>query len=196
MTVSISAAKRLNSPRGQSELEVHPLQAYPPMYTLQPVVQTREKQLEAWRKLVTEWAENNDIWSIDAAKIPLWGNRSINRQLSEEGIKCVVEHLIEMGNAMWVEKLPAKTSDSISGRILRIMWRTPSDVASDLTDFARKNGMSGGIYTLYELQGAFGIKDPWVLREAVNCLEERGLAARMEGSKLSEKKDGVKFSEL
>ena len=196
MTVPISAATRLSCPRGHCELEVHPLQAYPPMYTLQPVVQTRKKQLEAWRKLVTEWAENNDIWSIDVAKIPLWENRSINRQLSEEGIKCVVEHLIEVGNAMWVEKLHAKKSESISGKILRIMWRTPSEVASDLTDFAKKNGMSGGIYTLYELQGAFGIKDPWVLREAINCLEERGLAARMEGSKLSDNKDGVKFSEL
>ena len=197
------AALDAGSPELKKQYTPHSLAAFPPLYTLQPVAETREKQLDIWRKMIVEWAESTNTWSIDAGQIPLWENASISRRLSDAGIRAVILRLISTQNAAWEdeeEEEPgvggADTADTVvSGRRLRIMWRTPAEVGSELIEFLRKNGMSGGIYTLFELQETFRPVDPWLLREAVKCLEEKGLAALMGGSSVPDQ-EGVKFASV
>ena len=183
----------------------HPMISYPPLYTLQPVAETREKQLSIWVKMILEWAESTNTWSVDAGQIPLWENASISRRLSDAGIRSVIARLISTRNAAWeddkgsdadpkdVAASTAAAPGTVSGRRLRLMWRSPAEVGSELIEFVRKTGMSGGIYTLFELQESFRRMDPWLLREAVKCLEEKGLAVLMGGSSVPDQ-EGVKFA--
>lgn len=70
----------------------------------------------------------------------------------------------------------------------------------DLWAHARAAGMVGAVFTVYELHSGdvatgtpFEHMDPWLIREAVGCLEPQGKAAVFPGASLEE--EGVKFSD-
>jgi len=164
---------------------------FPPFFTLQPVAETKQKQIKLWTNLVLEWAKATNTWSLAVDSFPFWENSNIRRRLSPEGQEAVLSELVTEKHAEW-------QSEGESQGHLRIMWRTVSEVADDLSAHASENHMIGNVYTLFELhsgEDAAGTKfhkmDPWLLRRAIVKLEEEGKAALFEGSTADS--EGVKF---
>jgi len=81
---------------------------------------------------------------------------------------------------------------------MRILWRKPDQLASDLYDWAVTKGFVGQVCTLYELHSgedvdgaSFEGADEELLRRAIAILEENGKCALFKGDTSDE--DGVKF---
>ena len=53
--------------------------SYPPYFTLQPVKETREKQLASWRNLVVTYCRANRVFDFDPKTFSLFENKAINR---------------------------------------------------------------------------------------------------------------------
>jgi ESCRT-II complex subunit VPS25 len=70
--------------------------SFPPFFTLQSMPETREKQLQMWCGLVTQWAEFNKVKEIHVGKakdLELFYNKEINRQL-DEGTSCMYMYFL------------------------------------------------------------------------------------------------------
>jgi ESCRT-II complex subunit len=72
---------------------------FKPMFTLQPVKATREKQLKQWSSIIMNHCKDNNLNQINPSDFSLFSNRSIDRQLSDEGITAVVENMIKAGKS-------------------------------------------------------------------------------------------------
>lgn len=67
------------------------------VYRLQPVLETREKQLKLWRDLILKYCSATHVYRIVPANFPFFANNSIDRRLGAEGISAVVEFLLQSG---------------------------------------------------------------------------------------------------
>lgn len=171
--------------------------SFPPFFTLQPVAETREKQLQMWTAVIVQWAKATNTWSLAPHQCPLWENAAIARRLSDEGQQAVIAELIRRGHAEWETQGDALHGAGGTGR-LRIMWKTVTNVANELIEHARANNMVGDVFTVYELHSGddasgtpFHQMDPWLLRRAILQLEEQGKATLFEGA--TSDAEGVKF---
>jgi len=164
--------------------------SFPPFFTLQPVEATRSKQLLLWRRLLLGWAEQNpEAGAIALDSFPLFRNAAIDRSLSTEGRRAVADELVSTGHAAWED--PGKT--------LHLFVKTPSEWAALILDFIQSNGLSGTIYTLYELHSGDLTRDtplqgiqPALCLKALQVLES---SAKVEIYHSTESLDetGVKF---
>ena len=67
---------------------------FKPFFTLQPVAETREKQLNCWCSIALNYCAYNNVNTIDPTSFLLFHNDAIGRQLSNEGILAVTNRLI------------------------------------------------------------------------------------------------------
>ena len=72
---------------------------FPPFFTLQSCVQTREKQLQMWVKYIIEYCKSHDVKEIVIDTFPLFENRSIERSLSRNMRQLVMDQLCQQGYA-------------------------------------------------------------------------------------------------
>jgi ESCRT-II complex subunit VPS25 len=91
--------------------------SFPPFFTLQPVKATRAKQLNLWRDLILNWHKYHVEYIMTTANVPLFCNAEIERTLSPEGQRAVIELLLESGHGEW--------EDATRQSRLRIMWNLP-----------------------------------------------------------------------
>ncbi|XP_077112898.1 vacuolar protein-sorting-associated protein 25 [Ranitomeya variabilis] len=94
---------------------------FPPFYTLQPNVDTRQKQLSAWSSLVLSYCRHNKLYTMNVMEIqesPLFNNKKIQRKLSLESVQVVLEELRKKGNLEWLDKNKTR---------FLIMWRRPDE---------------------------------------------------------------------
>jgi len=94
---------------------------FPPFFTIQPNVDTRKKQLEAWCRFVLDRqkAQNSHSLDVNEAQSALFANKEINRKLSADGVMMVLEELRKLGHLEW--KDPKTKKEAL------IMWRTPEE---------------------------------------------------------------------
>ena len=163
---------------------------FPPFFTIQPVLSTREKQLGQWRELLLQYHTQLKIKTLIIHECPLWHNITINRQLSTDEIHMVIEDFVNSGHGEY-EDTNTKTR-------IRIIWRRPEQLASDIYDWATANGYINSICTLYELHSgedvhgmSFQGVDEELLRRALGVLESMGKCAVFKGE--SSEEDGIKF---
>jgi ESCRT-II complex subunit VPS25 len=71
--------------------------SFRPFFTLQPVAETREKQLNCWASLILQYCSHNQLNRLDPLAFPFFKNDSLQRQLSKEGIQAVINKLIQSG---------------------------------------------------------------------------------------------------
>lgn len=167
---------------------------FPPFFTLQPVLATRDKQLELWRALIVQYAEQHQIKTLSIHDdTTLWRNAAIQRQLSVDAIQAIGDHVVAQGYGEWL-----RTEGSESKTTLRVFWRRPEQLADDLYAWAEANGYLGNhtVVTVYELHSggddsAFPGMDEAVLRKALAILEQRGQCTVFQGDTSEE--DGIKF---
>jgi len=158
---------------------------FPPFFTLQPVAETRIKQLKLWRELVLGYHEHHRLYSMGPpSTFPLFKNDAIDRKLSTEGIDAVVTSLLSSHEAEWED--PSTRSN------LMILWRTPESLAREISQWvAQRLTKFDCIMTVEEIhsdeQSPFLGVEPALVMRALHIMEEEG-KCRLMG------KEGVKFS--
>ncbi|CAJ0949172.1 unnamed protein product, partial [Mesorhabditis belari] len=118
---------------------------FPPFFTLQPVLITREKQLEAWARLVIDYAQHNKLFTLDikeAEQGELFHNTKLNRRLSPEGVKAVFEYLEQKKHLEWIDTDHSRC---------HIYWRTPEEWGALIFEWAQSNGLANQSCTLFEI---------------------------------------------
>ena len=163
---------------------------FPPFFTIQPNIDTRKKQLEAWCELVLSHQKNKKTYTLDVkeAQNDIFHNREINRKLSPDGIHMVLEELRKRGNLEWKD---AKVKNECL-----IMWRSPEEWGKLIYKYITANSMTNTVCTLFELingddtegQEFHGL-DNWLLLRALKTLELEGKAELI----LFDGNEGVKF---
>jgi ESCRT-II complex subunit VPS25 len=151
---------------------------------------SREKQLALWRELILTYhtrQKRNDLIVHDCA---LWRNARVRRQLTAEAIRTVCNDFVRSGHGEWADA--QKTQ-------IRILWRKPEQLATDIYKWAGANGLVGSVCTIYELHSgedvsgtSFQGADEELLRRALAILEEQGKCVVFKGETSEE--DGIKFS--
>jgi ESCRT-II complex subunit VPS25 len=166
-----------------------PIQDYPPLYTLQPVLSTREKQLEMWRSIILQQCGEKTTMVIDIASYPTFTNEKIKRSLDREGRLAVCEALVKTGQGEWED--PATKSR------LRVYGRTADAWAAIIYDWAKATARTGGsICTLFEIHSwedsdSLAGLHPEICLKALRVLEKSGKAQVYLASVVDE--TGVKF---
>eukprot|EP01082_Thalassiosira_pseudonana_P007074 g6242.t1 g6242 contig22:53022-54157(+) len=163
---------------------------FPPFFTIQPVLATREKQLGQWRELILKYHTDLKIKRMVLHECPLWKNANIGRELNAEEILVVVDDFVKSGHGEW--------EDPNQRTRCRILWRKPEQLASDVYEWAVANGYIGSVCTVYELHSgedvngmSFQGADEELLRRALGILEEQEKCTIFKGETSSE--DGIKF---
>eukprot|EP00850_Spirogloea_muscicola_P019294 SM000187S03911 [mRNA] locus=s187:136779:138424:- [translate_table: standard] len=163
---------------------------YPPYFTLQPVKDTREKQVQLWKELILQYCKQQKIFRVNLdEEFPLFVNQAIDRKLSNDAKVCFLAALVAEGRAEWLDKGHQKCL---------ILWRRVEDWADILLQFVRDNAMENNVMTMEELRQGDDVHgtelegvDMTILLRAVKLLESRGKAALFKGTTADD--EGVKF---
>ncbi|XP_003414304.2 vacuolar protein-sorting-associated protein 25 isoform X1 [Loxodonta africana] len=126
---------------------------FPPFFTLQPNVDTRQKQLAAWCSLVLSFCrlhKQSSMTVMEAQESPLFNNVKLQRKLPVESIQIVLEELRKKGNLEWLDK--NKSS-------FLIMWRRPEEWGKLIYQWVSKSGQNNSVFTLYELTNGEDTED-------------------------------------
>ena len=162
--------------------------SFPPFYTLQPNLESRKKQIEAWRTIVLDYCQKRGLTSLDlreAANSDLFNNTSIHRRLSDEGLKAVFKELEVKGNLEWTDKSQTRCN---------IYWRSPDEWGTLIYNFIKQNGQTNTVCTLYELtEGPDAVGQPFYgLDEAVLVKSLKTLEIQKK-AEIFPNNEGVKF---
>lgn len=175
---------------GKAEFEYPEFYSFPPFFTIQPVLATREKQMGLWRELILRYHTDRKIKTLVVHDCPLWKNSNIERELSHEAVQAVMDDFVKSGHGEWEDP-------DVQTRC-RILWRKPEQLASDIYVWAEANGYINSVCTVYELHSgedvngmSFQGADEELLRRALDILEDQGKCTMFKGETSSE--DGIKF---
>ena len=168
---------------------------FPPFFTIQPVLATREKQFALWRELILKYTATKKIKVISIYDKELWVNNKIKRHLSTDAIVQICNDFILHGHGEWLDT----TDDGNKEASMRIFWKQPEQIANDIFVWAEQNGYINSIVTVYELHSgddtndsSFHNIDEDILRRALAILEQQGKCTIFQGDTSDE--DGIKFS--
>lgn len=164
---------------------------YPPYFTLQPVRETREKQIQLWKELILEYCKTQKIFVVSLEEdFPLFSNPVIERSLSHEAREAFLSALVAEGRAEWLDK---------SHRKCLVLWHRIQDWADIIVRFVKDYGLEDSVMTVEELRTGVESQgtelhgmDRTVLLRALKLLENKGKLALFKGSSTDD--EGVKFS--
>ncbi|PKA57801.1 Vacuolar protein sorting-associated protein 25 [Apostasia shenzhenica] len=164
---------------------------YPPYFTLQPVRETREKQVQLWKELILVYCRSQKIFSVGLEEdFPLFSNPAIERCLSHESKVVFLSALVSEGRAEWMDK---------SHKKCLVLWLSIQDWADYIINFVKENGLEDGVMTVEDIRSGIETRgtelagiDRGVLMRALKLLEQKGKAAIFKGSSTDD--EGVKFS--
>eukprot|EP00793_Prasinoderma_coloniale_P002432 PRCOL_00001914-RA len=171
--------------------EFPPHFAYPPFFTLQPVEQTRARQLSMWTELVLAYCAHARLFVVDADAPPqeLFANAALPRKLEPRGVRAVLGALVDAGSGEWIGGGEQK---------VLVMWRRAEEWASEIESIVHANALAGSVLTLEELTSGVEAQGTpveglhiEVLHRALEVLEARGKAVRFKGDSADD--EGVKF---
>lgn len=172
-----------------STFEFPEFYSFPPFFTIQPNITTREKQLGLWRDLILNYHTIFKLKTLVVHDCPLWKNANIGRELSKEAIKNIMDDFVKSGHGEWEDETKTRC---------KIIWRKPEHLASDIYSWAEKNGYINSVCTLFELHSGEDINgmsfegaDEELLKKALVVLERQGKCAIFKGETSEE--DGIKF---
>lgn len=163
---------------------------YPPYFTLQPVKDTREKQIQLWKELILDYCRTQKIFIVEPENFPLFTNSGIERSLSHEAREVFLSALVSEGRAEWMDK---------GHRKCLVLWHRIQDWADLVLHFVKDNGLEDSVMTVEEICSGiesrgtelYGI-DRTVLMRALKLLEHKGKLAIFKGTSADD--EGVKFS--
>ncbi|CAF4513724.1 unnamed protein product [Rotaria sp. Silwood1] len=143
---------------------------FPPFFTLQPNLDTRRKQLDAWCSLVLDYCRLKKVCQLD-----------------QNFIQILLEELRNRGNIEWQDK---------NKRHCLVLWKSIEEWAKTVYHWITSRGMNGTVCTFYELlygddtrSAEFHKIDENLFRRILMELEKRGQATVF----LDNGAEGVKF---
>lgn len=168
---------------------------FPPFFTIQPNLETRRAQLEAWRSLILDFCKHENIHQLNLRdwlnKAPFY-NQTIDRRLSLESLRLIINSMVEKKYAEWL----GGSSGAKDKETCLIYARPPDQWAEIIYNYVKEMSLQNTILTFYELlegdstrEREFHQLDEIILLKALKVLEKAGKAAviEMDGNK------GVKF---
>nr|XP_043606921.1 vacuolar protein sorting-associated protein 25 [Erigeron canadensis]XP_043606931.1 vacuolar protein sorting-associated protein 25 [Erigeron canadensis] len=164
---------------------------YPPYFTLQPVRETREKQIQLWKELILDYCRSHKIFVIGLEQdFPLFTNPAIQRSLNYEAREAFLSAIVLDGRAEWMDK---------NHRQCLILWHRIKDWADIILNFVKENGLEDSVMTVEEIRTGIESRgtdihgmDRTVLMRALKLLENKGKLAIFKGTSADD--EGVKFS--
>ncbi|KAK9115651.1 hypothetical protein Sjap_014598 [Stephania japonica] len=164
---------------------------YPPYFTLQPIRDTREKQVQLWKELIIDYCKTQKVFVIGPEEeFPLFSNPVIERSLSHDAREVFLSALVQEGRAEWVDKGHKKCL---------ILWLRIQDWADCILRFVKDNGFEDGVLTVEEIRSGIDSRgtelhgmDRTILMKALKLLEHKGKATIFKGTSADD--EGVKFS--
>mmetsp|Transcript_45525 Transcript_45525/g.87042 ORF Transcript_45525/g.87042 Transcript_45525/m.87042 type:complete len:178 (-) Transcript_45525:1465-1998(-) len=174
----------------QSNFVLPAFYSYPPYFTLQPVADTREKQVKLWMDLILQYCRYHKIFVINVKEgFPLFSNEEIHRRLNQEAQGVIINALVAGGRAEWMDKGHCRCL---------VLWRTIADWADLLHSWARDRAILDEAMTVEELRSGdetrgtefYGMSEELLLR-AIKFLEKQDKAKLFAGD--SSEELGVKF---
>lgn len=164
---------------------------YPPYFTLQPIRETREKQVQLWKEMILDYCRSQKVFVIGLEEeFPLFSNPAIQRSLSHESREVFLSALVSEGRAEWMDK---------NHRKCLILWLRIQDWADCVINFVKENGMEDSVMTVEDIRTGIESRgtelagiDRGVLIRALKLLEQKGKAAIFKGSSTDD--EGVKFN--
>ncbi|CAN4076317.1 unnamed protein product [Withania somnifera] len=164
---------------------------YPPYFTLQPVRETKEKQIQLWKELILDFCRTQKIFVIGLEEdFPLFSNPAIERSLSHEARGAFLSALVSDGRAEWMDK---------GHRKCLVLWHRIQDWADVIVHFVKEYGLEDSVMTVEEIRSGtesrgtelHGIERTLLMR-ALKLLEHKGKLAIFKGTSADD--EGVKFS--
>ncbi|XP_048132551.1 vacuolar protein sorting-associated protein 25 isoform X2 [Rhodamnia argentea] len=176
---------------------------YPPYFTLQPVRDTREKQVQLWKELILDYCKTQKISVIGLEEeFPLFSNPAIESKdlfinlcisagsLTHEAREAFLAALVSEGRAEWLDK---------GHRKCLILWHRIQDWADILLNFVKDNGLEDSVMTVEEIRSGPESRgtdlqgvDRIILMRALKLLEHKGKLAIFKGTSADD--EGIKFS--
>ncbi|KAL7111865.1 hypothetical protein ACP275_05G116600 [Erythranthe tilingii] len=164
---------------------------YPPYFTLQPVRDTREKQIQLWKELILDYCRTQKIFVVGLDEdFPLFSNPVIERSLSNEAREAFLSAVVSEGRAEWTDK---------SRRKCLLLWHRIQDWADLIIRFAKDNGLEDSVMTVEEIRSGIESRgtelhgmDRTILMRALKYLENKGKLAIFKGTSADD--EGIKFS--
>jgi ESCRT-II complex subunit VPS25 len=152
--------------------------SYPPYFTLQPNEESRQRQLQLWRKLVVQYCEatRTFVLNLDQEESAIFTNKSIDRNLGREGRELVCDGLVQNEQALWLPPEKAKQRCLVTRVPIRIWAQTILRVVNDR--FTTKTMALVNLYSGEDVQGTEldGLPEELVLR-ALKALKAEGKVA-------------------
>ena len=118
------------------------LYSFPPFFTLQPVAETRDKQLEAWTALVLSYARSKNVFAFDPATFSPFENKAIERSLNETERNAVVDYLLKKGAC---ERVGDGTKK------VHVLWKSIKEWETLLVEWSHRTGRREDVMTVDEL---------------------------------------------
>ena len=159
-----------------------------------------------WCDLILSFTRHFKIYELDvaeaAATSPLFRNDSINRRLSEDGIREMLDILVQRGQARWenvpMQKGKKESKSKTTKNRATLLWRTPAEWASLIHKWANDIGKVNEVMTMYDLREGqdsegqeFYQLQGGILMEALELLVEQEKAVVFESDNTDAV--GVKF---
>uniref|UniRef100_A0A2P2K677 ESCRT-II complex subunit VPS25 n=1 Tax=Rhizophora mucronata TaxID=61149 RepID=A0A2P2K677_RHIMU len=160
-------------------------------FSLQPVRDTREKQVQLWKELIVDYCKTQKIFVVGLEEdFPLFSNPVIERSLSHEARDAFLSALVSEGRAAWLDR---------GHRKCLILWHRIQDWADIILKFVKDNGLEDGVLTIEEIRSGIESRgtelhgiDRTILMRALKLLESKGKVAIFKGTSTDD--EGVKFS--
>jgi ESCRT-II complex subunit VPS25 len=114
------------------------LYAYPPMWSIQRVLATRQRQFKRWSGIILAYCRHSRIWRlnlVEALDTPLFRNTDIKKWLTLEEVHQIIDWMTgEEGlkRAEWVGGNDEKT-------VAWIYWRRPEEWAEVIANWVINN---------------------------------------------------------
>ncbi|GKA98960.1 vacuolar protein sorting-associated protein 25 [Tanacetum coccineum] len=157
---------------------------------LQPVRETREKQIQLWKELILDYCRTQKIFVIGLEQdFPLFSNPAIERSLNHEAREAFLSALVSDGRAEWMDK---------NRRQCLILWHRIKDWADLILNFVKENGLEDSVMTVDEIRTGIESRgtdihgmDRTVLLRALKLLENKGKLAIFKGTSADD--EGVNY---
>ncbi|XP_004300185.1 PREDICTED: vacuolar protein sorting-associated protein 25-like isoform 1 [Fragaria vesca subsp. vesca] len=161
------------------------------IFRLQPVRDTREKQIQLWKDLILDYCRTQKIFVIALEEdFPLFSNPAIERSLSHEAREAFLSILVSDGRAEWLDKRHRKCL---------ILWHRIQEWANIILNFVKEYGLEDSVMTVEEIRSGIESRgtelhgiDRTILMRALKLLEQKGKLAIFKGTTADD--EGVKFS--
>ena len=168
-----------------------PIYDYPPLFTLQPNLDTRQKQIDTWISILLNYAQENKrtTWTLSSEGV--FTNPKISRSLDSSFILLLYHELVKRNLAEW--KKDSKNS------VLFLYYKTPDEWATILYQYIIDTGQTNSVLTLFELlqgddtlnQEFHGLDSDFFKSKILDVLVKSGKATLLSAS--DENEIGIKF---